>query len=43
MASIWPWMPLRASASITGPTSTDRRSGLPTRSSRIAPRSIVST
>ena len=43
MASMWRTMPLRASASITGPTSTDRRSGLPTLSSRMAPRSIVST
>ena len=35
-------MPRFASASITGPTSIDRRSGLPTASSRIAPVSISS-
>ncbi|MNS74167.1 hypothetical protein D3C72_1076340 [compost metagenome] len=40
---MWRWMPLRASVSMTGPTSTERRSGLPTASSRMAPRSIVST
>ena len=33
IASIWRLMPSRASAVITGPTSVDRRSGLPTRSS----------
>ncbi len=42
MAATWRSMPSRASAEITGPTSVDSRSGLPTASSAIAPFSMAS-
>ena len=43
MASMWSWMVLWASAVITGPTSVESLSGLPTSSSAMAALSMVST
>ena len=43
MASMWRWMPACASASITGPMSTDSAAGLPMVASSIAPLSMVTT